>query len=77
MSHGNAMSRGMSCLMECHVSWNVMSHGNAMTCLAEIIISTETWAFNTQNISCCHAWKTEVIIERYCIYIELPLSEWC
>ena len=36
-SRGNVTSHKMSC----HVSWNVMSRGNATSRLMEIIISTE------------------------------------
>ena len=45
----------MSHLVECHISW-------------KSLFSWETYAFNTPNIACCHAWKSEVIIKQYCSY---------
>ena len=55
-SLGNVMSRGMSCLVEMPrlVSW-------------KLLFPRKNYALNTRNITCCHAWRNEVIIERYCI----------
>ena len=64
MCHGNVMSRGMSRLMEMPrlISW-------------KLLFPRETLAFNTRNITCCHACprvENEVIIEWYCIISEIP-----
>ena len=43
MSHGNVTFHGMSRVMEmpCPISW-------------KLLFPWEIWAFNTQNIACCH-----------------------
>ena len=62
---------GMSCLVEYHVLWKCHASSRGIPHLIswKLLFPRKNYALNTQNIACCHAWRNEVIIERYCSYI--------